>query len=325
VAEGDAVAEIDVLVVGSAMVEITPAEMGQPLADVDTMVPLPSGSAANFAAVLAALDVDVALMTRVGDDELGRWLIDRLRARGIGTEFVSPVSDQRTPVSFAWMDQQGEKTFYFYRFPGFSDPMATLKPEEITADQVGVARAYDFTEAAIRNEPLRSAALRGARLARKAGREVCYAVNYRPSAWLGQTEEQIVQVQQDAFAHADIALMNREEAEFVTGLGNPEEAGRFIADLGPAVVVITAGDRGATLVADGETARVPAREVEVAYDIGAGDTFHAGLLAAHLRGMSARKAARFASDAAALRISRSAQEPNPSFSEVLKLAETSNL
>ncbi|MFW6156273.1 MAG: carbohydrate kinase family protein, partial [Armatimonadota bacterium] len=192
--------EFGVIVVGSAMVEITPAEMGRPLSDVETMVPLPSGSAANFAAALVSLGVDVALIARVGEDELGEWLVDRLAQKGISTEFVAPVRGQHTPVSFAWMDQSGEKTFYFYRVPGFSDPMATLTPEQISAEDLARCDIFDFTEAAVRNEPLRSTALHAARLARRRGRRVCYALNYRPSAWHEQTTEQAVAVQREACA-----------------------------------------------------------------------------------------------------------------------------
>ena len=317
----DEALDLDVLVVGSAMVEITPAEMGRPLSQVEQMVPLASGSAANFAAVLASLDVAVALMTRVGDDELGEWLVDRLRDKDIVTDFAMPVDGQRTPLSFAWMDQGGEKTFYFYRFPGFSDPMSALRPEDISTDALQRCRLFDFTEAGIRNEPLRSATLAGARLAREIEREVCYAVNYRPSAWLGQAEREIVSVQREACACADIVLMNLEEAAVVTGYVEAPEAAEEVAALGPGLVIITAGDDGATVLIDDELLHIPARHVEVVYDIGAGDTFHAGLLAAHLAGMDAREAARFASDAAALRIGRDVTQPNPTFDEVFGLAE----
>lgn len=313
--------DLDVLCVGSAMVEITPAEMGRPLSEVETMIPLPSGSAANFAAVLASLGVRVALMTRTGDDELGQWLNTRLAQRGIATDYVVPVSGQGTPISFAWMDQCGEKTFYFYRFPGYCDPMAELKPEHIGADAIGRCRLFDFGEAAIRNEPLRSVALAGAEIARDIGREVCYAVNYRPSAWLRQSVEQIVKVQRQACSLADIVVMNTQEAAIVTGEDDPGKAAADVADLGPETVVITAGEEGATVLSGGKMFHSPAREVNVVYDIGAGDTFHAGFLAAHLDGMSAKSATRFASDAAALRISRDATKPNPTFDEVKRFTE----
>ncbi len=313
--------QFDVIVLGSAMVEITPAEMGRPLSEVERMIPLPSGSASNFAAVLASLDVNVALMGRVGDDELGQWLMRRLRNRGIATDLLLPVEKQATPLSFAWMDQGGDKTFYFYRFPGFSDPLGSLKSDDVRADHVRRCRIFDFTEAAIRNEPLRSAALRAAQLARDAGCDVCYGANYRPSAWDTQSIDEIVQVQRKACACADIVVMNREEAALLSDADDRVTAAGDIANLGPAIVVVTDGAAGSTLVADGRTTDIPARSVPVVYDIGAGDTFHAGLLAALLRGMSPHDATRFASDAAALRISRAATDPNPTFEDVRKMEE----
>lgn len=317
--------ELDVVVIGSALVEITPAQMGRSLAEVETMTPLPSGSAANFAAVLAGLGVRTGFISRVGDDELGRWLISRLGARGIETGFIEPVAGQLTPVSFAWMDQEGEKTFYFYRFPGCSDPMATLTEDRIAREQVTAGRVFDFTEATVRNEPLRSAALHAARLARDAGCDVCYAVNYRPDSWRDQGREQVVAVQRRACSLADIVVMNVEEAALVAGDDDPREAAREVAALGPGQVVVTDGERGSYLLADGELRRVPARRVKVVYDIGAGDSFHAGLLAGHLRGMSPAEAVRFASGTAALRISREASAPGPGFEEVASLPRDEGL
>lgn len=310
---------LDLVVIGSCMVEITPAQMGQSLAEAERLVPLPSGAAANFAGVLASLGMRVGFISRVGDDELGRWLISRLAERGIGTDFIAAVPGQMTPVSFAWMDQNGAKTFYFYRFPGYTDPMGTLTAETLDPAQVIAGRIFDFTEATVRNEPLRSAALHAASLARAAGREVCYAVNYRPAAWRGQSQAEIIAIQRRACAAADIVLLNREEALLIAGTQAIEAAAAILGELGPRMIVITDGAAGALLWADGELAHIPARQVPVVYDIGAGDTFHAGLLAAHLRGMDPRAAARFASDAAALRISRDAAAPNPSFGEVLQL------
>jgi sugar/nucleoside kinase (ribokinase family) len=147
---------------------------------------------------------------------------------------------------------------------------------------------------------------------------ICYAVNYRPSAWRDQTVDEIVRIQRQACAAADIAVMNREEACTITGAAAPDVASRRISELGPSTVVVTSGEDGATLVSDDGTVHVPARDVEVVYDIGAGDTFHAGLLAGLLNGMSPEDATRLGADAAALRISRDATAPNPSLDEVLQ-------
>jgi len=91
---------LDLIVIGSALVELTPQRAGRPLAEAERFVPLPSGAAANFAIALAALGAQVGFMSRVGADELGGWLVARLGACGISTELIKPVPGQLTPVSF---------------------------------------------------------------------------------------------------------------------------------------------------------------------------------------------------------------------------------
>jgi len=304
-----------VIVIGSALVEITPDRPGQSVAEAERLVPLPSGSAANFAISLAHLGVSVGFITRVGDDELGEWLLRRLAEEGIERELMQKVPGQHTPCSFCWADLAGNKSFYFYRFPGFSDPMGTFSIADIEPSVIAKARIFDFTEATIRAEPLRSVALAIAQQAREAGVQVCYAVNYRPESWKA-SEDEIVAVQRQAIAAADIVLMNEEEAQLLLAASNLAEAASAIQALGPEIAAITCGERGA-LVAAQEQSWIEARKVEVCYDVGAGDAFHAGLLASLLKGMSPAEAGRFASDAAALKIGRPAEAPPPSWEDVV--------
>jgi sugar/nucleoside kinase (ribokinase family) len=115
-------------------------------------------------------------------------------------------------------------------------------------------------------------------------------------------------VQRYALALADIALMNAEESALLSGISDPNDAARRLVTLGPSVVVITSGSEGATVAVNGEVTRVPAVPVDVVFDIGAGDSFHAGFLAAWHPGGDPVAAARFSAHAAALKISR---EPLP--------------
>ncbi|MFO7947082.1 MAG: sugar kinase [Armatimonadota bacterium] len=313
---------VDVVVVGSCLVEMTPVATGTQLTEASQYRALPSGSASNFAAALGRLGVATGFITRVGDDELGQWLLAKLREFGVRTEgFAGAVEGQLTPVSFCWMDQQGEKTFYFYRFENYCDPMGALDASGLSTEVIGRGRIFDFTEAAIRQQPLRGMALAAARNAREAGLEVAYAANYRPSSWSVDVEKQM-KVQHTAFASADIVLMNREEAMLFTPRDTVEGAAEFVASLGPKIVAITDGDSGAYVYSDGIMHEIAARRVKVEYDIGAGDTFHAGFLAAYLDGRPPKAMGRFAADAAALRISRSAQmECLPAFDEVDELTK----
>ncbi len=314
--------DLDVVALGSCLVEMTPAQTGSDLTSTDRYVALPSGAASNFAIALARLDVRTGFITRVGADELGQWLLGRLGGFGVVTEGLAAVVEgQLTPVSFCWMDRSGGKQFYFYRFAGHCDPMETLTARELGPRTVGRGRVYDFSEATIRKQPLRDASMQGARNARAAGRKVFYAVNYRPGSW-AEPVETVVAVQREAIGLADVVLMNTEEAHLLSGCSEVADAAADIARLGVEMIAITDGERGAAIHTGGELIEVLPRKVEVVYDVGAGDTFHAGFVAAYLAGMSPEQIGRAASDAAALRISRQASmECLPTWDEVLELGE----
>jgi len=293
----------ELLTMGSVMVEITPLQEGQPLREAEMLLPLPSGAATNFAVAARRLGVAVGLVSRVGDDEWGQWLRTKLAQLEIDVRHIGVTPNQYSTVSFCWMDRQGAKTFYFYRFPGYCDPLGALEPKDVRREWFDGARWFDFAEATIRAEPLRSAAFEAARLARQAGCTVSYAVNYRPSGWSGR-EEEMVATQRRAMAAADAAVMNADEAGLITGVADPQAAAREVSNLGPRVVAVTAGASGAWLWNDGQVTFIPAYDVQVMYDIGAGDAFHAGLVVGLLRGLDPERAGRLAAAVAALKISR---------------------
>ncbi len=302
-AETQSGGEIDVLALGSVMVEITPTEAGISLAEAHELLPLAGGAACNFSAALAHLGIEVALATAVGEDEWGEWLRDRMAELGIDESRVKTIPGQLTTVSFCSVDQRGGKRFYFHRVAGHSYPIMELTVDDICGDDFGGARVFDFSEAAIRKQPLRDVALEAARKARESGKQVCYAVNFRPTSW-DDPPPKILAAQRQAISLADIAVMNREEATFISASDSIEEAAQSVGSLGPGVVAVTGGEEGTCLAADDTVVNVPARAVEVLYDVGAGDVFHAGLLAGLISGMAPEAATRFGSDAASLWISR---------------------
>jgi sugar/nucleoside kinase (ribokinase family) len=271
---------------------------------------MPSGAAANFALALAALGVRVGLLTRVGEDELGQWLLRRLEQAGVDTTAAACVPGQLTPVSFASADLRGGKRFTFYRFPGYCDPMGALSPIALDRATLQRTRLFDFSEAVIRSEQLRATALQAARWCREAGGRVVYAVNYRPQSW-PLPAPQIAALQREAIAHADVALMNEEEYHLIFG----DEPAPFPGPGGP-VLIVTAGERGGWTLAGATRAPFAAWPVPVQYDVGAGDSFHAGYVAAWLEGQPPAAAVRFAAACAALKITRPASAPPPRRAEV---------
>ena len=295
--------DLDVLTLGMMMGEVSPPRLGVRVGEAESLVLFPSGSATIFAMALARLGGRVGLISRVGDDELGRWMRATLEEAGIDTAGVQAVPGQLTPLALASVDERGQKSFSYYRFPGMCDPLTTLLADEVGDDLLRRARVFDFTEGSLRSPALREHTLRLARRARDLGLAVCYNPNYRASAWAGGAEE-ATHVERQAIALADVAIMNGDEARLIAGEHDVHAAVRTLNGSGPALVVVTRGGEPVVVAVEGETAEVPAVPAEVVFDIGAGDTFHAGFLAVWRPGVDPRWCAGFAAHAAALKIGR---------------------
>jgi fructokinase len=315
-------ADLDVLTLGMMMGEVAPPRAGAGFGDGRGLVLFPSGSMTIFALALARLGSRVGLLSRVGDDDLGHWMRARVEEAGIDTDGVATVAGQLTPLALASVDATGNKSFSYYRFAGISDPLATLRAADVPDAVLLRARVFDFGEASLRSPLMRAETLLLAQRARDLGLAVCYTPNYRASAWRGGVVE-AADVQREALALADVVLMNAEESELLSGCSDPSAAAQGIVALGPSVAVITSGSNGAIVAMDGAVTNIPAVPVNVVFDIGAGDSFHAGFLAIWRPGGDPVSAARFASHTAALKISREPlPELLPSRDEVVAMMET---
>ncbi|MGI9253905.1 MAG: carbohydrate kinase family protein [Thermomicrobiales bacterium] len=304
----DPAPDLDVLALGMMMGEVSPRTAGSTVSDAPELMLFPSGSATIFAIALAKLGARVGVISRVGDDDLGRWMMESLDRAGIDRAGVSPAPGQLTPIALASVDSAGKKTYSFYRFGGTCDPLATLRAADVPDATLRRAHVFDVGEASLRSPDLRGESLALMDRARALGLAVCYTPNYRASAWKGGAEEAIP-AQRAALSRATVVMMNAEEASLLTGEADPESGIRAVAACGPAAVAVTNGAHDTLLLADGALSRLPVVPAKVVFDIGAGDTFHAGYLAAMTAGSDPIESARFALHAAALKISR---PPDPS-------------
>lgn len=308
--------EIDVIGIGSIMGEISPTRAGLRIGEADHLVLLPSGSATIFMTALAKLGTRASFISRVGDDDLGRWMIDQLAGIGIDTRAISLVQGQLTPVALASVNERGDKTFSFYRFPGFCEPLSTLQASDIADELLARAAVFDLTEGSLRSAGSRGTAMTLAARAKALGAAVCVNPNYRAGAWKGG-ELEAREVLRAAIGLGDVAIMNDAEALLIAGVTDVESAMASIAGMGPEVVVATAGGDIVRVLDRGTYSEFPLPPVNVVFDVGAGDVFHAGFLARWRPGADAISCAHFASAASALKISREPSLANlPTAAEV---------
>ncbi|WP_210527116.1 carbohydrate kinase family protein [Rubellimicrobium arenae] len=102
-------------------------------------------------------------------------------------------------------------------------------------------------------------------------------------------------------ARADVVKLSDEDLHWLMGAGDSHDQARRILDMGPSLVCITEGSRGATGHTRAGYVQVPAPRVTVADTVGAGDTFNAGLLTALWKAGLLTKAALRSLDEEALR------------------------
>ncbi|MBL8126327.1 MAG: carbohydrate kinase family protein [Chloroflexia bacterium] len=309
--------DLDVVNLGMMMVEISPPHLGVSIAESESLSLHVAGSANIFGNALARLGGRIGLISRIGNDQLGAWLVEQAQAAGMDTSAVAVVPGQLTPLLLASVDHHGNKTFAFYRFPGTCDPLATYRAEETPDSFLRRGRVFDLAEGSLRHPELRREALTLTRRARDLGCTICFSPNYREAAWAGGAAEASA-VLREALTLADLVILNESEAILLSGTRSLEGAIGWFRGQGPPLAVITRGNQPTLVVHDATVDDAPVFDVTVVYDIGAGDVFHAGYLAAWRPGSDPVRAARFAAAAAALKISRPPEASHmPTRDEVL--------
>jgi fructokinase len=240
----------------------------------------PGGSAANVAVGLARLGVPCSILARVSTDALGDQLASHLAGNGVSLRDVVRAAEPTT-LALASLDAAGRAAYSFY-FQGTAD-------WQWRRDELPSPLAPDVT--ALHAGSMTLALAPGARAvedllaAERARGRVTISIdpNIRPHVAAGRPDEVARIERQIRLAH--IVKASEEDTDWLyPGLGC-ESVARAWQRLGPNLVVITLGARGAyALIPDGTQIRRPGRPVVVADTVGAGDAFCAGLLDALWRG-----------------------------------------
>jgi sugar/nucleoside kinase (ribokinase family) len=267
----------DVLVMGEINPDVivraadpTPA-FGQVERFVDSIDLVIGSSSAIFACGAARLGLRTAFVGVVGDDPMGRFMLDAMRARGV--DVAGCRVDREVPTGASVILTSGSDRAILTA-PG---TMPILRDEDVpealfaSARHVHVGSVYQLD--ALRP---RLAARLGA--ARRAGLTTSADCNWDPrETWDGGLWE--------ILRETDVFLPNAAEAMRITGTHDVEAAARALVAAGPRVVTVKCGMDGAIAVErDGTLTTVPSLAVDAVDTTGAGDSFDAGFVAGFLAG-----------------------------------------
>lgn len=239
----------------------------------------PGGTTANAACAFARLGGRAAVFGRVGDDAAGDMLRASLADDGVDVEQLQTLPGCASGRVIALIPPDGERALVVM-------PMAP-----------GAPRDAELAEAASQARLLYLMPYALDELARV--RQIANAAGARVAIDLEPAVAPDHDAMQQRLALADIAFFNREGFVAATGRQPTPAALAALLGLGPAVVVVSLGSQGAMAADRHGSAQRPAFPVPVIDTTGAGDTFNAAFLLAHLEGRDLGASLAFACAAAA--------------------------
>ena len=321
---------LDVITIGRASVDLYGGQVGGRLEDMASFQKYIGGSPTNMAAGTARLGLKSALITRVGDEHMGRFLRETLAAEGVDVRGVRTDPERLTALVLLGIRDRERFPLIFYR-ENCAD--MALCEDDIDPALIAEARAVVATGTHLSHPRTEAAVLKALRLAREGGARTALDIDYRPNLWgLAGHEAGEARFIESAAVTAklqstlplfDLIVGTEEEFHIAGGSTDTIEALRAVRAVSDAVLVCKRGPMGAaaftgaipdTLDA-GE--RGPGFPIEVFNVLGAGDGFMSGLLKGWLTDRDWPTALAYANACGAFAVSRHGCAPAyPSWEEL---------
>ncbi len=319
----------DLACLGRLAVDLYAQQFGARLEDARSFSMYLGGSSANLAFGVARLGCKTAMISRVGDEQLGRFLNETLQREGCDTSQVQTDPERLTALVLLGLKDRDTFPLLFVR-ENCAD--MAIEAEQISEDFVAGCRALAITGTHLSTPTTRLASLTALSYARRHGTTTVLDIEYRPVLWgltpRGAGENRYVpdaavtaQLQQ-ALPWFDLLVGTEEEFFIAGGVANDLIASlRVVRELCPdATLVVKRGALGCCVI-EGEipddidaAPTYRGERVEVLNVLGAGDAFLSGLLASLLQGKDWAESTRVANACGAIVVSRhacSAAMPTP--------------
>jgi 5-dehydro-2-deoxygluconokinase len=308
---------LDLVAIGRVSVDLYGQQLGSRLEDVASFAKGVGGCPANVAIGAARLGLKSALITRVGDESMGRFVREQLEREGVDTRAVQVDRERLTPLVLLSVQDRDTFPLIFYR-ENCAD--SALSVADIDAGLIASARALLVTGTHFSLAGGARAQRKAIEIARAHGGKVVLDVDYRPNLWgIGghgagasryARSARVTEALSAVLPECDLIAGTEEELHIAAGREDTLAAVRHIRERSGAVIVCKRGAQGCVVFAGRVPDRIedalvaPGMDVEVYNVLGAGDAFLAGFLLGYLRDQPHERSARYANACGALAVSR---------------------
>ena len=286
------------------------------------------GCPANIAIGTSRLGLKVAMITRVGDEQMGRYLRETMEKEGVDASYI--VTDKERLTTVVFLSIRDERTFplLFYR-----EKCADMGLCEADIKEEAIAETYAILCSGVHlsSATTTQALFRAIALAKKHKARIIFDVDYRPTLWgltgLGEGESRYVESAevtkniQEILPDCDLIVGTQEEFNIAGGSQDPYRSLQNIRTISKAVFAFKMGAEGCCVIPNEVPHRLQATgklfAIKILNTIGAGDAFMSGFLRGYLRNEDWETCATWGNAAGALVVTRHACSPeSPSWEEL---------
>ncbi|WP_068006401.1 bifunctional 5-dehydro-2-deoxygluconokinase/5-dehydro-2-deoxyphosphogluconate aldolase [Pseudovibrio axinellae] len=321
---------LDVITIGRSSVDLYGTQVGSRLEDMASFNKYVGGSPTNMSVGTARLGLKSALISRVGDEHMGRFIREQLVKEGVCVDGLVTDKDRLTALVLLGIRDKEQFPLIFYR-ENCAD--MALCEDDIDPDFIAQAGCITVTGTHLSHPKTEAAVLKALRLAKENGARTALDIDYRPNLWglagHGDGEERFIasaEVTAKLQGHLhlfDLIVGTEEEFHIAGGSTDTLEALNTVRNVSKAALVCKRGPMGAVVFEDAIAQSLdagksgPGFPIEVFNVLGAGDGFMSGLLRGWLKDESWETTLTYANACGAFAVSRHGCAPAyPSWEEL---------
>ena len=296
----------DVITFGRSSIDLYSQDIGAPFNDISGFDAFVGGSPLNIAVACARLGANVSLLTAVGNDKIGEFIVSFLNKENVNTHCIPVKKSARSSAVVLGIEPPDKFPLVYYR--------DNAADSQVTIDDVQNANIQDYkilliNGTALNIEPSRSGTFYAAEVAVKNNVDIVLDLDFRADQWhdyraFGLTVRAILPKVKIAIGtEEEILAATLYDTSQVTikdqQISAPEIKGDIdvsIAQLlssGIEILLVKRGEDGVSIYkSDGIRTDVPGFPVKVLNVLGAGDAFAGGFLYGFLKGWDLYKSCR---------------------------------
>lgn len=328
---------MDIITMGRSSIDLYSQNIGADFVDIEGFNAFVGGSPLNIAVGTQRLGLSATLLTAVGNDKTGDFILNFLNKEKVNTSCIPRIEGARTSAVVLGIEPPDKFPLVFYR-DNAADSQLTI--DHVINANLKNFRLLEVSGTALNKEPSRSAVFYAVEQAVENKVQVVLDIDFRADQWndirsfglmvrailpkvdiaIGTEEEVLAATLQDA---AQVSI-SHQQISAPEVKGNLNDAIEKILSSGVKVLIVKKGAKGVTIYTkENAAADVPGFPVEILNVLGAGDAFASGFIYGHLQGWDLYKACRMGNACGAWVVQKpGCANDMPTHDEVMALIES---